>query len=544
MTEEIDAAIMHVLITLELIKPPKKGADEESKGDKPTPGSSSFAEDYKRKVDEFYSSKQKTLNDWCKAHNIDLPDDFFESTFVGPEKVNIGNESVRERYQQQLFFTLYLEYMLWKTSVAVLELVLYADKRKSEGALKHSKLIFPGSKTLYKWLKAVFGQEDLSEDIHTLTDMDAGGAESMYLGEEFARHRGTYIRAGQRAIGTFSIKADFFALDPEHLPPCNAAERLGEAIRSIPQFFRSDASAFGFRVVVATMTIGIVCFLESTQTFFLEQRLLWAMIMTAISMTRTAGQSTFQFALRIGGTVIAMIGSYIVWYIVVGHTAGVLVFLWLWVVASFYFVIKTPKLTIVAILALVTNVLINGYERKHIGEYRSFEMDMSPNCPFSAGQKAWRSGFGIERTAGVSHLRACTISSGYRLWWHSGGLHMDNRRSLGMSTAICYMLTMWKFPYPISESSLLRKDLGASLYLLSNFYSIVHETVQSRVKGTDGDALVKGTHAYNLEKARNTVFSKLLLLLTNLKTNAEFSKFQLRVGGRFPRENYEGCVKL
>lgn len=91
----------------------------------------------------------------------------------------------------------------------------------------------------------------------------------------------------------------------------------------------------------------------------------------------------------------------------------------------------------------------------------------------------------------------------------------------------------------MSENSQLRKDLGATLYLLSNFYSIVHETVQSRIKGTDGDVSVKGTHGYNLDKARQTVLSKLLILLTELRTNASFSKFQLRVGGRFPREEYE-----
>jgi hypothetical protein len=56
---------------------------------------------------------------------------------------------------------------------------------------------------------------------------------------------------------------------------------------------RSDASAFGLRVAAATMSIGIVCFLQETQTFFLRNRLLWAMIMVAISMSRTAGQSIF-----------------------------------------------------------------------------------------------------------------------------------------------------------------------------------------------------------------------------------------------------------
>lgn len=95
----------------------------------------------------------------------------------------------------------------------------------------------------------------------------------------------------------------------------------------------------------------------------------------------------------------------------------------------------------------------------------------------------------------------------------------------------------------VSESSELRRDLGATLYLLSNFYSVMHETVQARVRGTDGDPNVKGTHAHNLEKARNAVLSKLLLLITDMKTNAAFSKFQLRVGGRFPREEYERYLR-
>jgi hypothetical protein len=56
-------------------------------------------------------------------------------------------------------------------------------------------------------------------------------------------------------------------------------EYIGEAIRVIPKFFRSDSSAFALRVTAATMTIGIICFLEASQRWFIEQRLLWAMVM-------------------------------------------------------------------------------------------------------------------------------------------------------------------------------------------------------------------------------------------------------------------------
>ncbi|KAK5147335.1 hypothetical protein LTR32_001224, partial [Rachicladosporium monterosium] len=355
-------------------------------------------------------------------------------------------------------------------------------KLESHDLTERNKLIFPGSKTLYKWFRAVFGREDLSNDGSYLAEMDSGGAEATYLGEDFMRRK-----------------------DPEHLPPRNAFERMGESVRKLPRFFRSDESAFGFRVVCATMTIAITCYLEASQAWFLRQRLLWAMIMVAISMSRTAGQSTFNFSLRIFGTLVAMLGSYIIWYIVDGHAAGAIVFLWLWMCCAYYVILKFPKLIIVAILSLVTAVLIIGYELQ--------VQVLGVKVSESNGQPAYPT----------------YELAPYRLACVAGGL------------LVAFIWTI--FPFPISESTELRKDIGASLYLLSNFYSIVHETVRTRITGTDGDVKVKGTHAYHLEKARDAVFSKSMLLLNNLKTNSQFSKFQLRIGGRFPAAEYEGLIE-
>lgn len=483
MTTEIEAAIMHVLIILELVKPSKKKNDEESEGDSPVPGSPAFAESYKRKVDDFYHIKERKLVEWCKQHGIELPDNFFDSTPVRPESLKLPDENVRERFQKQLFLTLYLEYLLWRTGLSVLDLVLYVDKRKQDGAMKRSKLIFPGSKTLYKWLKAPFVQEDLSHETSYIAELDAGASESLYLGEDFTWRK-----------------------DPEHEPPANARERIGEVLRLIPRFFRSDASAFAFRVTAATMSIAIVGFLEASQVWFQDQRILWAMIMVAISMTRMAGQSIFNFLGRLLGTLIAMIGAYIIWYIVDGKTGGVIVFLWLWIFLAFYFVIKFPKLIIIAILSLVTAVLIIGYELQ--------TQKIGKKLSESNGQPAYP-------TYELAPYRLATVAAGL------------------------FVAFIWTiFPFPVSESSELRKDLGACLYLLSNFYSVVHETVQARIKGTDGDANNKRSHAYHLEKARNTVFSKLMLLLNTLRTNATFSTFQIQLGGKFPRREYLTIIEI
>lgn len=78
---------------------------------------------------------------------------------------------------------------------------------------------------------------------------------------------------------------------------------------------------------------------------------------------------------------------------------------------------------------------------------------------------------------------------------------------------------------------------------MASFYSVVHETVTIRVQGTGGDPNVKGTHAYNLEKARYAMFSKQIMLINQLTMNSAFSKFQIQLGGRFPREEYDEYVQ-
>jgi hypothetical protein len=110
------------------------------------------------------------------------------------------------------------------------------------------------------------------------------------------------------------------------------------------------------------MTVGIVAFLESTQLFFMEQRLVWAMIIIAIGMTITAGQSVFGFFARTGGTALSMVLSIIIWYIVDGKTPGVIVMLWLFIFVEYYFFLKFPRFLPIWLICIITQVLIVGYE--------------------------------------------------------------------------------------------------------------------------------------------------------------------------------------
>lgn len=223
-----------------------------------------------------------------------------------------------------LTFMPQIEYLLYSTSRAVLEFVHFADERRKNGKMDRKHLIMPGYKRWKKWiLNCLKERNDENNADNGMGDLN-GGTIEVNMGEAYRRKK-----------------------DPEHLPPENFVERMGDRVRRIPAFLRSQESTFGFRVACATMSIAIVNFLHNTQVFFIRQRLLWAMIMVAISMVPTAGQSIFSFVLRIIGTVAAMVASFIVWYIVDEHIPGIIVFYWLFASCGFYIVLKKPRFVIV-----------------------------------------------------------------------------------------------------------------------------------------------------------------------------------------------------
>ncbi len=225
------------------------------------------------------------------------------------------------------------------------------------------------------------------------------------------------------------------------------------------------------------------------------------------------------------------------WYIVDGKTGGVLVFLWLGIFISFYPILKVghdfpifpamlnfptqmPKFIIVAILGMITSILIIGYEL----QVRAIGVKAAT----SNGQPAYPT----------------YILAPYRLATVAGGV------------LVAFIWTV--FPFPISESTELRKDLATSLHLMGAYYENVHQGVRAKVSGRGGsrekkgkanhafsgpqasaDSPGTGTAAYALEKARMNIFSKLTFIIQTLKTNSGFSKFQVRIGGRFPREEYD-----
>ena len=55
---------------------------------------------------------------------------------------------------------------------------------------------------------------------------------------------------------------------------------------------------------------------------------------------------------------------------------------------------------------------------------------------------------------------------------------------------------------------------------------------------TEGDMESKHSPGRRLEKVRYKVFGKLMLLLPSLKQHSEWQKWELTVGGEFPRVGF------
>lgn len=212
----------------------------------------------------------------------------------------------------------------------------------------------------------------------------------------------------------------------------------------------------------------------------------------------------FGFFGRVVGTTLATVSSFVIWYIVNQKTPGIIVFLWLFIFFEMALFLKFPRFVIVWLITIVTQVMIIGYEL----QVRKLGVEQS----VATGQPYYP----IYKLAP------------YRLACVAGG------------SLVAFIWTI--FPFPLSDRSWLRQNLGSTLYLLANYYSVVHSTIGARMHDSEGDMATKTSPGRQLERVRRKIFGKLLMLLPSLKEHADWQKWEPTVGGRFPRETYEGIA--
>ncbi|KAF2225664.1 hypothetical protein BDZ85DRAFT_272383 [Elsinoe ampelina] len=486
-TGHIDDGFAHILISLQLLKKKKALPDLENGGDTPTPGEAGFTELFGKKVQEFKGKKVYILKQFCDSRGIELPPNFFRDPkmedVVTPEWYNsFPRTQTRQRYRRQLYTILFMDFLLESIADRVHEFCIYADEKANSGKLSRKRLVVPGYKRLRKSIRQLMShrQDNYHDDTSGLMNEDGSRASNVYMGG-----------ANQRRH------------DPEHLPPETAWEVFGDFVRKLPHFLRSKESVFGLRVALGTMCLAVVGYLSNTRTFYIYHRLFWAQTIVSISMTPSAAQSLFGFVLRVLGTFAAMCTSMVAWYIVRGVFAGVIVFYWFFMLWGFFIILKFPKITPVGLIYSITNTLIIAYEIQAV----TLGLDQAT----SSGQAYYP-------TYLLAPYRLAAVSAGLLLAW------------------------IWTiFPFPLSEHSELRRDLGSALYLLANYNSVMDETVRARVHG-DADLSSPSSPYFQLEKARNKIYAKSTLTLQTLRMHTSFLKFDVPIGGRFPVETYTRII--
>lgn len=368
-----------------------------------------------------------------------------------------------------------MESSLISTAKRILDLVKYADFKVDDCTMNKKRLVLPTWTQMKKWFWASLSREDQELDYY-----------------QYNRRSGTVKIYLDDVLQT--------STDPEHLLPQSTWEKIGDNFRRGFNFFGSPESVFGFRVAVATMAVSLVAFLRNSQHFYIEQRLIWGSIMIAISMAPTVGSAMYGQSMRVLGTFIGMVMSYVDWYIVDQQQAGVLVFVGITMFLSHYPLIMFPTHSVPPIVEMVTVMLIVGYalQVKKVGVIFSE----------SNGQA----------------YHALYILSPYRLATVVGGI------------GVAFIFTY--FPSAATVKNCFRQDLASLLYLLAYYYRSVYTTNSLLVNGLAGDHNDNKSLGRVLEEARTRVLAKEIVLLQAMEQHKWFVHWEPTIGGKFPRDAY------
>ncbi|EAW13475.1 uncharacterized protein ACLA_055220 [Aspergillus clavatus NRRL 1] len=450
------------------------GSDEESRGGKLDTLDPDFASKFGHELQEFFSRRKELLRALAslEAFSISEMDDDNAST-DGSQRPVASDSEVRHEF----FLILYLDHLQDGLLKATLDLIKFADSKVADGTMKRNRLIFPKQKTVLEWLSL---NADTKDDPvrRRSSDVDPGDIHEEHGHEHFP--------------------------DPEHMAPSNLFERGSNILRHISRIIKSEESVFGFRVAAASFSVGILAYLHQTQDFFIRQRCIWAMIVIVIGMNPTSGQTMFGFFARIAATVVSLVLSFIVWYIVDGKTAGVIVFLYLANVFEYYFWIKVPQYFGAIIVSIVTLNVIVGYEL----QVRKLGLEVGT----SNGQPYYP-------------------------------IYLFGPYKLAAVAAGCAISFFWViFPYPITAKSQLRIALGRGLFVLAKFYSCMHTTIELWLKDELGNVQDIQSASYKLTTTRHKVFKEVMMLLNALRAHSHFSTFEPPIGGKFPKPVYDRII--
>ncbi|KAH8672385.1 hypothetical protein BGZ61DRAFT_105508 [Ilyonectria robusta] len=470
----VSTGLQYFLLQLELAGTgTKKPSDseactEESMPRELDPSSSDFVSAFGLKIHEMSVAKQNLRADKFLVQTSTPPSQHASDDGTSETTQRIDRDMI---IQQDFLLVLYLFSLQTMVLDATLNLIRFAKRKTDDNTMKQSRLIIPA------------GLHPKRSHIASSTTKEAPAQPN--------ERRDT-----AREVQGLEV------VDLVHLKPANFLERGSDWFRSVSHLIGSDLSMFGLRVAAASLSIGIVAFLRQSHDFFIHQRGVWAMIVVVIGMSPTSGQSFFGFFARILATAASVALSLAAWYIVVGKTAGVIIFLYLANVIEFYTYVKKPHLFGPSIIAIVTLNIIIAYELqvKAIGSDVA-ESNGQPYYPIYL--------FGPYKLAAVA-----------------------------VGCAVSFFWTI--FPYPITAKSNVPRLAGGSLFNLARFYSAMHTAVDRWIH-QDQDQQgprVLGQEDDRLHGVLRDLYKQELLALNGLRMHNHFATYEPPIGGKFPSAIY------
>jgi hypothetical protein len=263
--ETLDESLLHILILLKLSgsknrhtkgKVHAEDIDIENGITAPKAGEANYGDYLERRIDEFRIKRSEDLQLWAEERGLGSVFQTTAKEYIPPPDMNEDNissgTSARARLaSKRLHLVLYMEFLLYSVSKTILALIRFAESKVEDGTLAKQRFIFPTLRIIRKLIKDLFSGDEPNTDLEQVT-----GSETVHLGDSFHLPK-----------------------DPEHLPPRNTREAWGNHLRKIPQFLGSPPVTFAARVTIAAMSIGIMAYLKNTHVFFIQQRVVWAMVM-------------------------------------------------------------------------------------------------------------------------------------------------------------------------------------------------------------------------------------------------------------------------
>ncbi|KMQ41869.1 Brefeldin A sensitivity protein-related, domain of unknown function DUF2421 [Trichophyton rubrum] len=476
----VEAGFQHAFITLKLIKSPKSRGTTSGSRDEETPGEKSMPGN-----PHFVTEFEQKLNNYF-ALRKHLPEKWATLTAFAPfhERGSIAQEP--RTIQKEFFVLLFIGHLQDILLQAVLDLVYFAESKVADGTIKSKRLQFPKREYVKQWF---FASDPEEKD-------DGGNKEEDTTSKRKQETDNHYFKDQDPLKSRYP--------DPEHMPPTNTWQRIGCGIRAISHFLSSEQSSFGVRVAIAAFCAVILAYLPQTQAFFFRVRAIWVVIVILIAMNPTSGNSLFGLMGRFIATILSTILALAVWYVVNGKTAGVIVLTYVANCLQYYPYIRNPRFIPPTIIGVITFNLIIAFEL--LSRKLGIEKVESSGLPYYPVYL-----FGPYRCVAV--IVACAIS---------------------------YFWVV--FPSPTSAGSRVRKTLGRSLFVLANFYSCMHTSIEVWINQEQGDINDNQSPGQLLDRARTKLLAEEMALLKSLTMFSDFTRYEPPIGGRFPKETYDNII--